>query len=1501
MDRIPNTSDDTENLEQSVVLAKKLDKPVLTILDGEIEKSQALESELAVAEKIEKLKSDIRAVSDNPTVSKSSTAVQSTRQLPPNTENRENKSRGFVDTLKDQGHLFGMRLKGIENPKVVLDFAHYLEENVLLKKTVYISVKENELAKKTAELQMKGYKTQSDDKPYDGQVSIWGRKDAPYKFKIRDARHLEGLRHSKNDPVKVLNSLRSLGYQISDEDLLSDGLKSLADTPHVVDLMRTLQRADFKGSYLFYSATPKDTQEAQILAGLASDITEGRIISEPAIQNLATIASVFKKPLNINSIQDWLKIAISDDLANLLKVAAEKGIKFENDPNYWSKDFQEIIDSGIAGSMVKLINEGFDLKGLGLSDDFYPNRIINSAENIKDVVGHESLYYFIRQASAIIGLAPNIELRQLEQFKKLYEYPEAIDMLHIAVECGAIEREKWSNGWYYKEEIDRMFSNKELLGVIHEPEFREFMSAMRLAGCEVTSNDLFKSGSRFVESYLDENFRTKIIKKENIDLANRLEFFKGYDWKSFHLERIIDIPDASEYIKKIEELYDYRYDAQSNFYDLAGLLENRSLMEKLFNPETVGAYKRLKDQLERNSVGFGTNSNIIQNAITLASYDPALYPTLEFIMKEYDYAFVPRDHENELAILQSNPELLKAAMKLKLLGITIDPLQNWRLIDPLIEHNLFPLLEKYKDLKQVNDFIISNAEQIVQIPPEEIQKYVDAFQKMNELAGFRDHNQMDLLRTIIDHDLLSIIDSYGDKQTKNFIMSNANRMTELPRENIPAYIDIFQKIDESPSQEIQRMKEPLLSQLLKSENPTENYHEIESIFIKNNIPLIGKTFGVFEVLHDSLKLKNKISGREISPVLKSAGGTKSQFYTIYKDLLDIHIKSGNRSLRDYAKILQDGAELLDKYEEEGISELKPDEQERLRYFIGKLETLLSKSALDSADDAFDLADSSDLRERLEHIRESMKVAEGQTLTQRISDMYLKPLRIPNLETLLDKMQESTSSADKRSRSIVNSGIVNTDGTFLTLKEGDFLKGIDDQFIANILQNGSVAKEFLGASSDSDLTPLDTDISLVMEGQDSNFSTAINTSMAKEFGNVLFAIKDRGQFQRTELDVKTKAQPGKFELFKTRSEQHYGIRTGLPSTEIDFLIVQEAITSNPRRLQDIFFEIAKNGFYIPVTDMTGKVIYTPEMFDEFRKSFAGIEKYGGGDLEIVSLNPAQKSYDEMSHIRQSVEETAKHTDEILGIIRNSLNQALGNLGVALRPKYDTSIVGAEFIDTGSSGRHTNLPGDFDFDFSLKLDAEDFTRAAELAQAIKATMVMEKDDSSAQENGYYQLRAKGVTEIGGVHLDKSIDIDIGFARKSDLSVYGSHDAVRDKLNYTKEHNGEDTYQEVISNITLAKKILKEGKAYKKLDHGGLGGIGVENWILANGGNIEEAFKSFRDAAYDNGKRLPYDEFKKKYRIIDPGINIKFLKHDNFIEILKPDGYEAMLDVIEKHIEG
>jgi len=84
------------------------------------------------------------------------------------------------------------------------------------------------------------------------------------------------------------------------------------------------------------------------------------------------------------------------------------------------------------------------------------------------------------------------------------------------------------------------------------------------------------------------------------------------------------------------------------------------------------------------------------------------------------------------------------------------------------------------------------------------------------------------------------------------------------------------------------------------------------------------------------------------------------------------------------------------------------------------------------------------------------------------------------------------------------------------------------------------------------------------------------------------------------------------------------------------------------------------------------------------------------------------------------------------------------------------------------------------------------------------------------------------------------------------------------------------------------------------GGLGGVGVENWILQNGGSLEEAARSFMSVANDKS----FSDFKKSYEIWDFGENRLASKyglypHDNFIDNLSDEGYEKMLRCLKEFL--
>ena len=174
-----------------------------------------------------------------------------------------------------------------------------------------------------------------------------------------------------------------------------------------------------------------------------------------------------------------------------------------------------------------------------------------------------------------------------------------------------------------------------------------------------------------------------------------------------------------------------------------------------------------------------------------------------------------------------------------------------------------------------------------------------------------------------------------------------------------------------------------------------------------------------------------------------------------------------------------------------------------------------------------------------------------------------------------------------------------------LEEGDYIKGIQGGilYLGNILQNGSVSKEYLGSSAGSDATPLDTDLSRIMTSEGTNRDKILLTE-ASTYGNIWFVLKNDDRFQVTRGEEQVEEQDikrsDKLEVFLTGvvGKGHYGIRTGFSSSDINYIVVEKYD-------EKVAMEIVINGFYIPIADKDGKIIFTNTTFKKLFNLFKEI--------------------------------------------------------------------------------------------------------------------------------------------------------------------------------------------------------------------------------------------------------------------------------------------------------
>ena len=399
---------------------------------------------------------------------------------------------------------------------------------------------------------------------------------------------------------------------------------------------------------------------------------------------------------------------------------------------------------------------------------------------------------------------------------------------------------------------------------------------------------------------------------------------------------------------------------------------------------------------------------------------------------------------------------------------------------------------------------------------------------------------------------------------------------------------------------------------------------------------------------------------------------------------------------------------------------------------------------------------------------------------------------------------------------------------------------------------------------------------------------------------------------------------KLEIFATGvdGDGHYGVRTGFGMDKVSYYISDRTtrtgkslgwFNGNKGEEYTLVSEVAKleialNGFYIPVVDRDSEeLIFTPADYDKMREQMSGLSHYRTGDyvfapdseLDLPSTNVGKTTVPSINAIIEEIPEGISDTDHKHAVINQAIKEAITDipdLNLSYKDYLDGDLTEniVEMIDTGSTGRQTNAPGSGDFDYMARLDRSilnDPTKKQQITDALLAAFGRE-NDGSAIVNG--NLRLKQVSIDG---LAEPVDIDITFAQKTNKVQYPTDAALADRLSNIKNQS-ETKYQQVLANIIYAKQFLKASQVYKPRRSpeaegvGGLGGVGIENWVLQHGGSFKQAARDFLAVA-DNCSS--FEDFCTHYPVWDYGENHKGIRskpHDNFIaDNMNQEGYDRM----------
>ena len=898
---------------------------------------------------------------------------------------------------------------------------------------------------------------------------------------------------------------------------------------------------------------------------------------------------------------------------------------------------------------------------------------------------------------------------------------------------------------------------------------------------------------------------------------------------------------------------------------------------------------------------------------------------IEIALSTGKYIF---DARNASTSLRQNPKVMLTAVKQD--PNNLNYVKEEALTDEMIDIALST--GKYVfDVSEANDKLKQNSKVMlyaVKQDPNNLNYVSDRILTDEVIKAAYDNGFWELKNNNRNNEDISVIIAKLRKTIElkhNYLYQNTDKMIEhikkrffdLTEDKIAELYSLYKKAELTNSEEAYKLRTQLIDGLLELDDPFEAFAKIEKIFERNNLPSFAKVFKCFETLYPNFNKRtfNFDKNSRISPDLLNANPLEKRMaylrrnssdrdirmQMVFNDLLRISICSADRSLIDYMNNIKVGNDLyLDIVScKRTFESLTFEEKNILDIFSSHLETL-QENKIKSKNM---ILDNLSLQDKIKVLSKEFSPTDRHNLPDRIIRSFAYYAGFDSFESLNSYIINSYEKAERLGESNAIKRQI------FSFEDGDLLRCIGNiDTLEASLDFGNVCKEFLGSfqgTSASDQTPLDIDFSLIdtKKGMKKTIYDCIrNTPTGFVFGNIYLVTDKSNPNIRITRDnnnnIDTPYDPMKLEVFSTEflsgmDATRWGARTGYSLvTDVDYIIYKKNFEINSlkpynedgsvnyvNQTSDVYDDLirlkmllAKKGIYKPVYDFTGKLVFTKKEYDTIRSKLDGIYRYKTiteeekayplADTSLLYFPGIEELVTEMQQDRSKQQEKRKIiTDKIKEILVYSLGATQINDTIL----NDLSQGNIDLLETGSTSRGTNVPGDADYDFMTRVGRNDLKNTYAVIRNLNSSF-------SPQTNISHDNRFRG-KDIKLDGIEEPIDIDISFTQKRDKVDYSTDTCLSDLLR-TIEKEYPEQFPLVKANIVYAKKILKAGSAYKSRKsfeaEGGLGGIGVEYWILQNGGSLINAVNSFLAQAVKDGNIIPYEEFKDKYQVWDFGKN-------------------------------
>lgn len=737
-----------------------------------------------------------------------------------------------------------------------------------------------------------------------------------------------------------------------------------------------------------------------------------------------------------------------------------------------------------------------------------------------------------------------------------------------------------------------------------------------------------------------------------------------------------------------------------------------------------------------------------------------------------------------------------------------------------------------------------------------------------------------------------LIDKYTKiesvKQKELFIDFCLKHKDDLKEESIDRAFVLISKVVNSNSYEIRKQADGIVLKLINKDDCIEKFYELENIFIDGASPEFIKRFAIYKILYGDVDISKDSNVK--SPILKSVSREEAD-KIILDDLLRISLATNSLNIKRYLQILSEGFKVyctVDKNNEVSDKDMRMLHEYRIRIeFIVKYFMDLDYISVDD-----------DYQTIFNIERACLRKSGINIIPDNFHLVWFNDLILADISCSFKSMVLLQSYMAKHSISkTLFEEVKHMRDEKLTIKEGDFLKGINSEFLDNIFSYGSLSIEFLGEDASQDFTHLDTDMSLI-DKDVSSIPELLSMSLpARNYGDMYLLLSREyiDHFDETILTVDkdgekefTEEDKNKTELLcNNASSNHYCIRTGFPITYVKAIIAS-------RNFDRARFIALKNDFFVPIYDTKGELIFSFEDYCRERKAMDGLTYYGRKNY-TVSDSIYNNNIDEVAKdLNDSLFDATYKKTAIYSVIMPIFNKYFSDVKDYIGSSVRNGV--AEIVDTGSTGRGTNVYGDGDFDFIVRLDKEfiESPKFKEVSNEIYRAF--------GKSAGNERIIRLDDVKIEGV--DVPLKIEITFIDKNSKVEYSTDMCIKDRLATIKSLHS-DKYSLIIANILFAKRFFKELGIYKRFE-GGLGGVGVENFVLQHNGSFYDAASRFVAVAEECGMNL--EEFKRKFHIYDFGKNhysyasvnrrVDF-PYDNFVNNINSTSFPKLVSALKDYL--